>query len=114
MAQEWQAFASGVPSNGYNRVDRTFVEVPESIGRPGDPAATNATAEWSAMSFLMGMCAELGLSIGPTDAVVNNTPKFRSELINTLGQMDDAPALDTGTHSAISLMKGMLFRGGFA
>lgn len=114
MAQDWQAFPSGIPSSGINSVDRTWVDQPESIGTPGDAAATAQNSTNSAFSLLKGMCAELGIAAGSGLGDVNDNAKVYGDPLVTLGEMSDAPAIGSAAQSfsAISLLKGILAQAG--
>lgn len=114
MAQAWQAFPSGVASNGVNAVDRTWVDPPESIGQPIDSPATSVSAENSAFALLKGIASELGVPAGTGAGDINNNSKVYGDPLETLGEMSDPPATGTGRNSAISLMKGILTNAGLS
>lgn len=113
MAQAWQAFPSSI-STGINAVDRTFVNAPESIGAPGDAAATSASAENSAFSLLKGICAGLDVPAGTGDGAVNTSARVFADPVATLGEMDDPAATGSAAQrfTAISLLKGILAQAG--
>lgn len=113
MARPWQAFPSAF-SNGINALDRTWVDGPESLGGPGDAAATSVSAENSAFSLLKGIAAGMGVPVGSGDADVNDNAKIYADPLAMLGEMDDAPATDIGSNTAIALMKGILANSGLA
>lgn len=113
MAQDWQAFPSGIPSNGINSVGRTLVDEPESIGRPGEAPATDVTVENSAFALLAGICVGLGLTTGAV-ADTNNSERLFNDPLVTLGTPEDDAAADTGAHSAIAFMKGILVSAGLS
>lgn len=114
MAQAWQAFPSGIRASGINAVDRTWVDPPESIGRPSDEPATTVSVENSAFALLKGMAHELDIPVGTGDADTNNNGKVYGDPLATLGAMSDPPATGTDRNSAISLLKGILTIAGFA
>jgi len=112
MAQAWQAFPSGIPSNGVNSVERTLVDPPESIGTPHDATATSISDENSVFSLLKGMVANLSVAVGTGSGDTNNNSKIYGDPLETLGARSDAPATDTGRWSAISLLKGICAQAG--
>ena len=104
---EWQAYPSRVTTE-VNSLPDTFIDGFESVGSPRDAAATENNSTNSMFALLKGCCAELGVVAGVGTGVTNTTPKIFHEPALALGEMSDTPAIDTGTHSAIALMKGML------
>lgn len=107
MAPAWHAYPSGRTTE-INSIPDTFIDPPESIGTTADAVATSNNSTNSAFSLLKGICAGLGVPAGTGDGAVNTNPKLFHDPLVTLGEMDDAPATDTGRWSAISLMKGVL------
>ena len=114
MAQAWQAFPSGIPPNGVNAVERTWVDPPESIGEPGDAPATSVLVENSAFALAKGMLAGLGVAAGSGGGDINDNAKVFADPIVTLGTRGDAPATGAASESAsaISLLKGILAEAG--
>lgn len=106
-----QDISSGYVTAVYDE-SRTFVEPLETIGNPSDAAATDVAVENSMFALGKGICAALGIATGSGDAVVNTTPDVYVDLGITLGDRSDAPATDTGTHSAIAFLKGILAKSG--
>lgn len=102
----WKAYPSAI-TTGVNSAGRTLVDPPESIGSPGDAAATDVTVENSAFALLKGICRELGIPTGSGDGDVNTSPKLYRDPLATLGEMSDAAATDVEHASAISLLKGI-------
>lgn len=107
----WTAYPSGW-SNGVNSIPDTYIEPPESIGTPADATATDVTAENSAFSLVKGMLSGLGISAGSGTGDTNDNAKVYADPLAMLGEMDDAAATDTGSHSAISYLKGILAQAG--
>jgi hypothetical protein len=62
----------------------------------------------SVFALLKGCCVGLEIPVGTGDGMTNTTPKVFHEPELALGEMSDIPATDTGTHSAIAMMKGIL------
>lgn len=112
MAQDWQAFPSST-STGINRYTRTEVDPVESVGAPTDAAATDVSAENSAISLAKAMLRELGVSAGAGDAVVNTSRRIEADPYLSLGDVTDPPATNTtAAWSAISLLKGICAQAG--
>lgn len=98
---------------GVGGTDRTLVQPYESIGEPDDAAATSLLDENSAFSLVKGILAVIGLPAGSGEGVVNITPHVNANLLDTLGDEHDAPAIDAAAaNSAISLLKGILAMAG--
>lgn len=107
----WRAYPSRITTE-INSIPDPFVDAPESIGTPGDAAATANNSTNSAFSLMKGMCTELGITAGSGAGAVNTYPPVAADLEATLGLMSDTAATDTGSHSAISLLKGILAQAG--
>ena len=101
----WIAHPSRI-TNDINSVERTYVDEQESIGSPADAPATDVSAENSFFSLLKGIATNLGLAPG-SGGDVNDNGKIYADPLVTLGQMSDPRATDTGSWSAISLLKGI-------
>lgn len=108
MAQDWQAFPSAIPSNGYNAVNRTFVDRDESVGDPDSAAAAAISATNSLFSMAKGIGEMVGVPVGTGDAEIDDHPHLMFDPARTLGEPSDAPASDLEYTSAISLSKAFL------
>ena len=108
----WVAYPSST-NNGVRGPTRSLVDPVESIGTPFDSPATSQHDQNSAFSLLKGICSHLGVPVGSGQGEVNTSANIYADPLATLGDMNDAPATDTGAHSAISLMKGILTTAGF-
>jgi hypothetical protein len=103
----WRAYPSRVTTE-VNSLPNTVIDGYESVGSPRDAAATGTNSTNSVFALLKGCCAELGVPAGSGAGMTNTTPKVFQYPELALGEMSDAPADDTGTRSAIALMKGIL------
>lgn len=103
----WQAYPSGSTTNTDN-TPNTYIDGFESVGSPHDAAATAVNSTNSMFALLKGACAGLGVPVGSGSGLTNISPRVFHDPKVTLGEVSDAPAADTGTHSAIALMKGIL------
>jgi hypothetical protein len=110
MAQ-WRAYPSAW-STGVNNADRTWVDAPESVGRPTDAAASDVTANNSAFALGKGILFALDVPAGSGNADTNDNAKVYADPLVTLGETSDVAAIDTGSHSAISFLKGILAQAG--
>jgi hypothetical protein len=108
---EWQAYPSRVTTE-VNSLPNTVIDGVESVGSPRDAAATENNSTNSMFALLKGACAGLGVPAGSGAGMTNTSPKVFQEPVMALGEMSDAPATDTGAHSAIALMKGILSSAG--
>jgi hypothetical protein len=107
----WQAYPSRVTTE-VNSLPNTFIDGYESVGSPRDAAATENNSTNSVFALLKGCCAGLGVPAGVGAGITNTTPKVYQEPELALGEISDARATDTGTHSAIAFLKGILSFGG--
>ena len=101
------SFLSGW-SSGIGGTDRTLVEPPESIGKPTDTKATAVNTTNSAFAMLKGMADALDVPVGSGSGDVKNHAHLNADPLITLGKKSDPIATNnTGTWSAISLLKGI-------
>ncbi len=100
----WRAYPSRVTTE-VNRLPDTVIDGYESVGSPRDAVATENN---SVFSLLKGCCAGLAVPAGVGAGITNTTPKIFHDPELALGEMSDARATDTGTHSAIAFLKGIL------
>ena len=103
----WRAYPSRVTTE-VNSLPDTVIDGYESIGSPRDAAATASNSTNSVFALLKGCCAGLGIPAGDGSGITNTAPKILHEPELALGEMGDARATDTGTHSAIAFLKGIL------
>lgn len=103
----WRAYPSRVTTE-VNSLPDTFIDGYETVGSPRDAAATVQNSTNSMFALLKGCCAGLGVPAGSGTGITETTPKIIHEPELALGEMSDARATDTGTHSAISFLKGIL------
>jgi hypothetical protein len=102
----WRAYPSGFTTE-INAVGRTVVDPMESIGHPGVAKATAINTTNSAFAYLKGIASQLGTADGTGAGAVNSRPPLFNDMLRVLGERSDPPATDTGSWSAISLLKGI-------